>query len=147
MTDQDWANERAKQLYRDVVLFAANKPIDTILTALREAEERGRNSLSGQVALWNKGVESGRLAERQAIEARLRQPDDEMIDALNRNVKQPGFRAVLIALADALFPPSKECWAEQLDSSDPDRIRWVCPRCGPNISGPCNGPPSKEGGP
>lgn len=31
-----------------------------------------------------------------------------------------------------------ECQAELLESSDPDRSRWWCPKCGPNIGGPCS---------
>lgn len=33
-----------------------------------------------------------------------------------------------------------DCQAELLTSSDPDRSRWWCPKCGPNISGRCDLP-------
>lgn len=31
----------------------------------------------------------------------------------------------------------RKCRATELESSDDGRSRWVCPDCGPNISGPC----------
>jgi hypothetical protein len=77
-------------------------PAGDIETALREADTRAR------------------LAERQAIEAMLREPDEAMVEAACRKLAStaghgeawPNFRVVatmaLAAIADVLFPPSKE---------------------------------------
>jgi hypothetical protein len=129
MTDtRDWATERAERYFRT----ESHTP-STFAAALRKAEERGRASAIDLARLQSlsdpndPSFHEGRLAERQAIEAQLIEPDEAMVEAvavqmagcglekfrneLPEHVRTSYFddaENALDAVCHVLFPPSKE---------------------------------------
>lgn len=136
---RDWAEERAghdaaklvDSLVQcgwaddDIPQGIVDNMAEYIDAALREAEERAKAECEqhGLEALRlaheheQTAVEQARLAERQALEARLREPDDAMVqavcgfkgaDGVNGMYVEGPLGGLLATVADALFPPSKE---------------------------------------
>jgi len=126
MTDKrDWATERARELYQDWYgMPDLGNQSAPILAALREAEERGEARGRIRQADINgntlRAVASeGREDERQAIEARLREPDEAMKQVMHRLWGRAQYADPFNgwieqaakynrALADALFPASSK---------------------------------------
>jgi hypothetical protein len=124
MTDtRDWVWEKATDLADVAVSERHNMGMYAVVseaaaTTLREAEERGSACKEqDDQLLWRETSDRACLAERKAIEDRLREPDDAMVKAvLERLIVQDWrdgwlgprlVREVGRTLANALFPSSE----------------------------------------
>ena len=124
MTDTQWIAEKAQEVVVSTAFgrqhVAAMREV--VAAALRKAEERwmkrGRAlQAHAEGTSHRQTFRDARLAERQAIEARLRTPDEAMVEAVliahqlvgphRRDGGVDAMKVAMIAIADALFPSSE----------------------------------------